>query len=336
MRNIAVVAGGNSSEWVISVQSGAMVAAEMERIGYKAYLVQIKEQEWQVLLSEDRKIDIDKNDFSFLLEGKKVVFDCALIAIHGTPGEDGKLQAYFELVGLPYTTCGVLSSALTFNKNACKIYLNDFGVKSAKAMLLSKHSTFSAKEVEEELGMPCFVKPNESGSSFGVTKVDNPEVLESAIDKALTEGADVIIEQFIQGTEVTCGLVKTKEKEIIFPITEIVSKKDFFDFEAKYTPGMSEEITPARISPEMTQKVKELSSVIYNALDCKGIVRIDYIISGHEVYFLEVNTVPGMSPNSIVPKMLREMGSSLADVYKLIIEEICQISMKGNAYHRKA
>ena len=322
MKNIAVVAGGNSSEWVISVQSGAMVASEMTRIGYNAYVVQIKGTQWEVLLADEKKASIDKNDFSFVLQGQKILFDCALIAIHGTPGEDGKLQAYFELIELPYTTSGVLSSALTFNKNACKIYLKDFGVKSANAMLLNSYSAFSAKEVEEELGMPCFVKPNESGSSFGITKVDNPDALETAIDQALTEGTEVIIEQFIQGTEVTCGLLKTTDQTIIFPVTEIVSKTAFFDYEAKYTPGMSDEIIPARISNELTNKVKELSSVIYDALNCKGIVRIDYIISGHDVYFLEVNTVPGMSPNSIVPKMIRETGSTLADIYKLIIEDI--------------
>jgi D-alanine-D-alanine ligase len=323
MKNIAIVAGGNSSEWVISVQSGAMVAREIEKLGYNSYLVEIKNLDWFVKISDNQNININKEDFSFQYNNQKIKFDCALIAIHGTPGEDGKLQAYFELIGLPYTTCGVFASSLTFNKNACKVYLKDFGIKSADAVLVKKGYKWSSDEIEKKLGMPCFVKPNESGSSFGVTKVLDKSQLESAITHALSEGDDVIIEQFISGTEVTCGLVFTKSEKIVFPITEVVSKKDFFDYEAKYTPGFSEEITPARISDEMTKKVNNSSSIIYEAIGCKGIVRIDYIISGNDLYFLEVNTVPGMSPNSIVPKQIKEMCSTLAQVYKKIIDEIC-------------
>ena len=322
MKNIAIVAGGNSSEWVISVQSAAQVASEIEKLEYKVFVVQIKGKQWQVVQNNFPIADIDKNDFSFSINGNKIKFDCALIAIHGTPGEDGLLQSYFELMEIPYTTCGVLASALTFNKNACKVFLNDFGILSAKAVLIKKGEAYNAEKISSELGMPCFVKPNESGSSFGVTKINEISELTEAINHALTECQDVIIEQFIKGTEVTCGMLKTKSGEIIFPITEIVSKKEFFDYEAKYTPGFSEEITPARISNEMAEKVKKTTSKIYNALSCKGITRTDFIISGSDLYFLEVNTVPGMSPNSIVPKQLKEMGISLAEVYKLIIEEI--------------
>ena len=323
MKNIAIVAGGNSSEWVISVQSAAQVASEIEKLEYKVYVVQVKGKQWQVLQNNLPIADVDKNDFSFTISGNKIKFDCALIAIHGTPGEDGLLQSYFELMEIPYTTCGVLASALTFNKNACKVFLNDFGILSAKAVLIKKGEAYNAEKISSELGMPCFVKPNESGSSFGVTKINEISELTEAINHALTECQDVIIEQYIKGTEVTCGMLKTKSGEIIFPITEIVSKKEFFDYEAKYTPGFSEEITPARISNEIAEKVKKTTSKIYNALSCKGITRTDFIISGSDLYFLEVNTVPGMSPNSIVPKQLKEMGISLAEVYKLIIEEIC-------------
>lgn len=327
MKKVAIVAGGNSSEWVISVQSAAMVAKEIERIGYKSYVVQVKGQQWEVLLNETNKVSIDKNDFSFSLDGKKNTFECALIAIHGTPGEDGKLQAYFELIGMPYTTCGILSSALTFNKYVCKLYLNAYGVTSAKAVLVSENNRIKGEEVIKKVGLPCFVKPNESGSSFGVTKVNDVIHLENAINHALTEGSEVIIEEFIKGTEVTCGLVKVNGKEYVFPITEIVTKKEFFDFEAKYTTGMSEEITPARIEESVAEKIRKTSSLIYDAVKCKGIVRIDYIISDKGIYFLEVNTVPGMSPNSIVPKQIKEMGSTLADMYKIIIDDICKVHL---------
>ena len=322
MKNIAIVAGGDSSEWVISVQSAAQVAKEIERSEYKGYVVQIRGKQWQVLQNNEAIANIDKNDFSFSMNGIKTVFDCALIAIHGTPGEDGKLQSYFELIGLPYTTCGVLASALTFNKHACKLFLKEYNILSAKAVLVKQGKAWDAQSIAKELGMPCFVKPNESGSSFGVTKVIDVEGLSDAVKLALTEGQEVIIEQFIQGTEVTCGIFKTKAKQLIFPITEIVSKKDFFDYEAKYTLGMSEEITPARISAEMATLISETTSKIYDALNCRGIVRTDYIISDNRLFFLEVNTVPGMSPNSIVPKQINEMGLTLAEVYKWIIEDI--------------
>lgn len=321
-KNIAIVGGGNSSEWVISVQSAEMLAQEFKNSDYNCFVVQIRGLEWNVIFENDKKVEIDKNDFSFLLNSKKVKFDCALIAIHGTPGEDGKLQAYFELIGLPYTTCGVLASSLTFNKNACKLYLKSFGILSAKALLLKKNERINVTDIEKELKFPCFVKPNESGSSFGISKIDNSNELEKAVKQAQTEGEDVIIEEFIQGTEVTCGLVKTKSKTLIFPVTEIVSKKDFFDYEAKYTPGLSEEITPARITNDMAEKVKLASSEIYDAIACRGIVRIDYIISENDLYFLEVNTVPGMSPNSIVPKQIREFGMKITEVYNIIFKEI--------------
>lgn len=322
MKNIAIVAGGNSSEWVISVKSAAQVLKEFENSEYKGYVVQIKGQRWEVLLDNDAKLDIDKNDFSFTYNKKKIQFNCALILIHGTPGEDGKLQSYFELIGLPYTTCGVLASALTFNKYACKLFLKEFGILSAKAQLIRKNQKWEVNQIVDDLGLPCFVKPNESGSSFGITKVTDVAHLEDAIKHALSESEEVIIEQFIKGTEVTCGMLKTSSKELIFPITEVVSKKEFFDYEAKYTPGLSEEITPARISKELSEKVCKTSSIIYDVVNCKGIVRIDYIISNNSLYFLEVNTVPGMSVNSIVPKQIREAGLSVAEVYKMIIEDV--------------
>ncbi len=322
MKNIAIVAGGNSSEWVISVKSAALVSKEIDNSEYKGYVVQIKDQLWQVLIDGEVKAPIDKNDFSFKLNNKIIKFDFALILIHGTPGEDGKLQSYFELLEIPYSTCGVLASALTFNKYACKLFLKEYGITTAKALLLKRDQEWQIEKIVEELGMPCFVKPNESGSSFGVTKVTDNNHLENAIKHALSESNEVIVEQFINGTEVTCGVLKTSSKALIFPITEVVSKKEFFDYEAKYTPGLSDEITPARINNELAEIVRKTSSIIYDALNCRGIVRIDYIISDNELYFLEVNTVPGMSENSIVPKQIWEAGLTVAEVYKMIIEDV--------------
>lgn len=320
MKTIAIVAGGDSSEYVISVKSAAQVSKEIEKTGYKSHVVQIKGQDWKVEES-GKTYQIDKNDFSFTKEGKKVKFDCVLILIHGTPGEDGKLQSYFELIGLPYTSCGILASALTFNKYACKVFLDAFGIKSAKAVIV-KDEKWNADEIISKVGLPCFVKPNESGSSFGVTKVTEKGQLEMAIKEAVKESSQVIIEEFIKGTEVTCGVLKTSSKEILFPITEVVSKKEFFDYQAKYTDGFSEEITPARIPVGIASQVQSISSSIYDALDCKGIVRIDYIIKDNQPYFLEVNTVPGMSENSIIPKQIRTLGITIPEVYKLIIEDL--------------
>jgi D-alanine-D-alanine ligase len=320
MKTIAIVAGGNSSEHVISVKSAAQVSKEIEKTGYKSHVVQIKGQDWKVE-EAGKAHQIDKNDFSFTKDGQKIKFDCVLILIHGTPGEDGKLQSYFELLGLPYTSCGILASALTFNKYACKVFLDAFGVKSAKAVIV-KDGKWNADEIINKLGLPCFVKPNESGSSFGVTKVTEKAQLEQAIKEAIKESSHVIIEEFIKGTEVSCGVLKTSAKQIVFPITEIVCKKEFFDYQAKYTDGFSEEITPARISNDIASKIQSISSNVYDALDCKGIVRIDYIIKDNEPYFLEVNTVPGMSENSIIPKQISTLGMTIPEIYKLIIEDL--------------
>ncbi|HEY9123060.1 MAG TPA: D-alanine--D-alanine ligase [Bacteroidales bacterium] len=323
-KNIAVVAGGNSSEYVISVQSGAMLAEEVSKAGYNMFLVKLKGAEWKAKLPDGRLVDVDKNDFSISIDAQKVKFDCALIAIHGTPGEDGMLQGYFDCLQVPYTSCGVLASALTFDKYACKLFLNNFGINTAKGILISKNEKWDVPHITSVVGFPCIVKPNASGSSFGVTKVDEENQLLGAIEHALTESNEVLIEQFISGTEVTNGVYVIDKEELVFPVTEIVSKTSFFDFEAKYNAALSEEITPARISDEITRKVQQTSLKIYKALNCKGIVRIDYIINDGAPYFLEVNTVPGMSPNSIIPKQIKTMGLTVAEVYKKIIDSICR------------
>lgn len=325
-KNIAVVTGGNSSEYEVSLRSADLVELSLDKSKYNIFRVVIKDIHWFVQLNNSLNVHIDKNDFSFTYEGRKYLFDCALIIIHGTPGEDGLLQAYFELLNIPYTTSNVMVSALTFNKWACKNYLKNADVKMPKGILIRKEEKLDAGKIVEQLGLPIFVKPNEGGSSFGVTKVKSFDDMQKALNNAFKEDVNVIAEEFISGIELTCGLMQDGANIVAFPITEIISKKEFFDYEAKYTPGMSDEITPARISTELTMLVKNTSEVIYSWLGCKGIVRIDYIYNEekNELFFLEVNTVPGMTENSLVPKQIKAMGKSIADVISTIIEESLQ------------
>jgi D-alanine-D-alanine ligase len=320
-KNIAVVYGGDSSEFVVSVKSSKNVFESIDPAIYNVWKVQMKGLVWEVL--EDKKViaPIDKNDFSFTQKGEKIKFDFAYITIHGTPGEDGKLQGYFDMVKVPYSTCGVYSSALTFNKYFCSNYLRNFGVPMAKSIRLFKGDQVDIDQLVEELGLPVFVKPNAGGSSFGVTKVKEKERLLDALEMAMKESSDMLIEEFIDGPEFTCGLVKLSDQELIFPVTEVIPQNEFFDFEAKYTVGKTEEITPARISPELTQKIQQLSSRIYDLCDCSGIVRIDYILKDNEFYFLEVNTTPGMTATSFVPQQIEAMEKKLGDVIGLIIED---------------
>ena len=319
-KNIAVVAGGNSSEYNISINSARELSLSLDENEYNIFTVVVKGNNWTVE-SKGKEYPINKDDFSFESNHTKINFDCVLMAIHGTPGEDGKLQSYFDLMKIPYTCCNVFTSALTFNKFACKTFLKEFGVKTAKSLLIRKDEAFDLEDILEKLHMPCFVKPNNSGSSFGISKVIDREGLQTAIFNAFVEDQEVIIEEFIKGTEVSCGLFKTKTETHIFPLTEIVSKNDFFDYEAKYTEGMAEEITPARIPDDLKQKCMDISSLIYSKLGCHGIVRIDYIISINTPYFLEINTVPGMSKESIVPKQIEAYGLSIRNTLDLVIKD---------------
>lgn len=322
-KNIAVVTGGNSSEHIVSLKSADQIEASLDRCKYNVYRVLIEGASWTVQQQYKPDIAIDKNDFSFDSKAERIRFDCALIAIHGTPGEDGLLQGYFEMLKIPYTTCDVLVSSLTFNKWACKKYLSNTTIAMAKAILICKGDKINAETVIKQLGLPLFVKPNEGGSSFGISKVKSVNDMQIAIDNALKEDVNVIVEEFISGVELTCGLMRASNDLLVFPITEIVSKKEFFDYEAKYTPGMSDEITPARISSELTKRVEDCSCLIYERLGCKGIVRIDYIYNKEKdmLYFLEVNTVPGMTENSLVPKQIKEMGKKFGEVLDLLLEE---------------
>jgi D-alanine-D-alanine ligase len=268
-----------------------------------------------------KRYSIDKNDFSFLIEsGERIYFDFAYITIHGVPGEDGKLQGYFDLIRMPYSCCGVLAAALTFNKFFCNQYLNGFGIPIAKSILLRKGEKITSESIVETLALPCFVKPNGGGSSYGTSKVKCIEEIEPAIKAAMVESDEVIIESFMDGTEITCGVYKTKEKATVFPITEVVSKNEFFDTDAKYN-GSVEEITPARLSDEVTEEVQTLTSKIYDILGAKGIIRVDYIITqGDKINLLEVNTTPGMTATSFIPQQIAAAGLNIQDVMADIIE----------------
>ncbi len=320
-KNIAIIAGGDSSEYQISINSAKEITSLLNLEKYNIYTVIIRQGKW-IVKQEGIDTPVDKNDFSFQSARGKIIFDVALIAIHGTPGEDGKLQGYFELINIPYTSCDSFTSALTFNKFACKSFLKEFGIPTAKSVFLRKEEAYETSEIIKKLSLPCFVKPNNSGSSFGISKATNEDELRKGISDAFSEDDEVIIESFIEGVEVSSGLLITSKETHIFPLTEIVTKNDFFDYEAKYTEGKSEEITPARINKTMQEKCKKYSAEIYSRLGCRGIVRIDYIISGNIPYFLEINTVPGMSAESIIPKQISAYGYKTGDIFDLVIEEI--------------
>lgn len=319
-KNIAIVVGGDSGEYEISIKSGKQLFGQIDKTNYNPILVHLKGIDWKATI-DGKEIQIDKNDFSVPTSNGKLKFDCALIGIHGTPGEDGRLQSYFEMMKVPYTTCGVLSSSLTFNKYACKQYVIPYGVITAKSMLFHKNDHIDAAETAKYLGLPCFVKPNNGGSSCGVSKISNVNEIVPAIEKALEHDSEIIVEEYIQGTEITCSVMKTVNRSMVFPIAEIVSKKEFFDYEAKYTSGMADEIIPARIPEKIKQECEKISSLIYDKLFCRGIVRIDYIIKDEKLYFLEVNTVPGQSEASIVPRMIKVAGLAMTEILTDLIED---------------
>ena len=328
MKNIAIIAGGDSSEFPVSVNSAKTIRDHLNPDEYEVYMVVIQRKEWKIEIDGDHPVYINKDDFSCIHEGKKLLFDCAFIMIHGTPGENGLLQGYFETLRIPYTTCGVLSSSITFNKYFSKHYVSHFDVPTARFFMLKQDEPYDPEQIIQHTGIPCFVKPNRGGSSFGVSKVIQRDELDEAINKAFAEDYEVLVEGFLEGMELTCGLMKTPEQTLIFPPTEIVSKKEFFDYEAKYTQGMADEITPARISRTLEKEVQELSSRIYDIFDCRGIVRIDYIYAHGVLHFMEVNTIPGMSAASIVPQQIRAMGRSLEEIFGLAIEDAIENNLK--------
>jgi D-alanine-D-alanine ligase len=318
-RTIAIVAGGDSSELPVSLRSAQGLYSFIDKERYNLYIVEMEGQRWEAVLPDGSHTPIDRNDFSFEEGGVRKHFDFAYVTIHGTPGENGILQGYFDLIGMPYSNCGLLASAITFNKFTCNQYLKSFGVSVSESLLLRKGQTISNDDVVEKIGLPCFVKPNAGGSSFGVTKVKTADQIQPAIQKAFHEGDEVMIEAFMQGTEITCGCYKTKQKSTVFPITEVVSANEFFDYDAKYK-GQVQEITPARLSPDVADRVQKLTSAIYDILGCKGIIRIDYIITPQAIKLLEVNTTPGMTATSFIPQQVRAAGLDIKDVMTDIIE----------------
>jgi D-alanine-D-alanine ligase len=321
MKTIAVVAGGDSSEFEISLKSAAEVGKALSS-SYIIYIVTIRGTNWYWEDKKGRYHNIDKNDFSLVTDDLRIRFDGVFIAIHGTPGENGLLQGYFDMMNVPYTSCDAFCSALTFNKHACKLFLKEYKIPMADAILISKGEVIDTKNLIDRVGLPCFVKPNDSGSSFGVTKVKKNDDLLPAIETAFKESKQVMVETFMNGREVACGIIKAKNKTFVLPVTEIISKNEFFDFEAKYIPGRSDEVTPADMPESVTNEIQRLSKLVYDLLGCKGIVRVDFIVIGEKPWFLEINTVPGMTEESIVPKQAAAAGMDLSELYSMVVEDM--------------
>lgn len=321
MRTIAIAAGGDSSEYEISVKSAEQVSRVLSP-RYEVYIILIRGINWYWEDPKGRYHNIDKNDFTLVADDFHIRFDAVFIAIHGTPGENGLLQGYFDILKIPYTSCDAFCSALTFNKQACKLFLKEYGIPMADSILIRKGDHFDPAGVVKKMGMPCFVKPNDSGSSFGVSKVKKKVELLPAIEIAFRESDEVIVETFMQGREVACGIVRVKTKSLILPVTEIISTNEFFDYDAKYNPGKSHEVTPAKMAEKITDEVQKLSMKISELLGCKGIVRVDFIIIGEKPWFLEINTIPGMTEESIIPRQAEAAGIKLEELYSMVVEDL--------------
>ena len=320
-RKIAIVAGGDSSENPVSLRSAATILEYMDKDKYEPYILEIEGKNWQVHVSEGVSAPVDRNDFSFTWQGNKTVFDYAYIIIHGTPGENGVFEGYLRLMRIPFSTCDVLPSALTFNKFVLNKTMKSCKVNVANSRRLRKGDKVDPDKIISKVGLPCFIKPTDGGSSFGTTKVKTREQIIPAVEEAFKENNEIMIESFMQGIEVTNGYFKTKKREVRLPVTEVVPKTDFFDYDAKYN-GKVEEITPARIPDELRDRIQDLTAKIYDLLGCHGIIRNDYIITdGDKINLLEVNTTPGMTATSFIPQQIRAAGLNLTDVLTEIIED---------------
>jgi D-alanine-D-alanine ligase len=321
-KTIALITGGYSGESVISYKTAATIEKNIDSEKWNSYTIDITPNGWFYTTPSGEKTNVDKNDFSITANGKKINFDAVLVGLHGTPGEDGKLQGYFDCLNIPYTSCDAASSALTFNKRYTVAVAAFAGMHVAKSLHLFKNIPVSATDILKELKLPVFVKPNNGGSSIGMSKVSEAVYLQQALDKAFKEDEQVLVEEFIKGREFTIGVFKTKSQVITLPITEILTKKEFFDYEAKYS-GASEEVTPAVVDASIADKVRVEAKKAYSIFNCKGIVRIDFIydeLKG-QPYMLEINTVPGQTEASIVPQQVRSLGWTLKDFYSALIEE---------------
>ncbi|MDR0795968.1 MAG: D-alanine--D-alanine ligase [Tannerella sp.] len=344
MKNIAIIAGGYSSEFEVSLRSAENLYTFIDKERYHVYVVILKQDSWKVVMPKEwedtgnetqhglqtrvnlqirpdmREIEVDKNDFSFRRGGETVRFDFAYITIHGTPGENGLLQGYFDMVGIPYSTCGVLAGALTFNKYICNQFLRNRGIAVSDSILLQKGQQVMPEKIVESLSLPVFVKPNEGGSSFGVSKVREASQIQAAVDKAFHESNAVMIERFVQGVEMTCGCYQSKNHIIVFPVTEVVPENDFFDYGAKYN-GEVQEITPARISTGLASKIQRETEKIYKLIGAQGIIRVDYIVTPDEMpVMLEINTTPGMTATRFIPQQVQAAGLNMTDIMTEIIE----------------
>ncbi len=322
MKNIAIVCGGYSGEYAISVNSAKMVAQNIDSKRYRTYLVYITRQEWYHESPDEEKFPVDKNDFSIMLRGKKVKFDGVFNAIHGTPGEDGKLQGYFDIMELPYTSCNAATSALTFNKYFCNRFVNSLGINTARSVSFLKGEQIDKKFLIKQLGFPMFVKPAESGSSVGITRVIDESEIDNAIRCAFAESDRVVIEENLNGREIACGVFMKGRELIVLPLTEIITQNDFFDYEAKYSEGLSDEITPAGVDEDTEKSIKSMSSFLYHEMDCRGFVRFDYMLAGDRIYFMEVNTIPGITEASIVPKMVKTFGMNTEEFFTLAVDNL--------------
>jgi D-alanine-D-alanine ligase len=320
---IAFLTGGYSSEAVISYKSAITIENNLDKEKYNIYKIDIHPSGWWYEETPGQRILVDKNDFTLQVNGQKIIFDAVFIGIHGTPGEDGKLQGYFDLLNIPYSSCDAATSALTFNKRYTVAVASFAGVHVAKSLHLFKHTPVTPEKILQQLQLPVFVKPNNGGSSIGMSKVNEASELPGALDKAFKEDEQVLIEEFISGREFTIGVYKSKGEIITLPITEVISKKNFFDYEAKYTAGMSDEITPAQLDEVIADKIRSAARKVYEVLNCRGVVRIDFIYneSAGEPYMLEVNTVPGQSEASIIPQQVKAAGGNLKHFYSSLIEE---------------
>ncbi|MBP5347952.1 MAG: D-alanine--D-alanine ligase [Bacteroidaceae bacterium] len=320
-RIIAIVAGGDSSENPVSLRSAATILEHMDKNRYEPYIVEIEGKSWQVHVSDGVTAPVDRNDFSFTFNGTKKVFDYAYITIHGTPGENGVFEGYLRLMRIPFSTCDVLASALTFNKFVLNKTMKSCKVNVANSRRLRRGDAIDPDKIISKVGLPCFIKPTDGGSSFGTTKVKTREQIIPAVEEAFKENSEIMIESFMQGIEVTNGYYKTRKREVKLPVTEVVPKSEFFDYDAKYN-GKVEEITPARIPDELRDRIQDLTAKIYDLIGCHGIIRNDYIITdGDKINLLEVNTTPGMTATSFIPQQIRAAGMNLTDVFTEIIED---------------
>ena len=319
MKNVAIVMGGYSSEYKISLTSGNVVFNQLNKTKYRLFRIHILPEKWVYVDENEKEFPINKHDFSVIIDGKTIFFDVVFNAIHGTPGEDGLLQAYFQLLGIPQTSCDYYQAALTFNKRDLLSVLKPYGIKTATSFYLNLGDAINQEEIISKVGLPCFVKPNKSGSSFGISKVKSLEELLPAIENAYKEDNEIIIESFLDGTEVSVGVINYKGEIKVLPITEIVSENDFFDYEAKYL-GKSKEITPARISEELKVKIENVAKRAYEVLKMKGFSRSEFIIVNNEPHMLEMNTIPGLTTESILPQQAHEAGISLPELFENAIE----------------